>query len=849
MFIGYYAYAGNEIINGGRTAAYVRQLLPEFPLHGKQGEYDTLVTALDEGEYVSPLVDDAPWVSPDDVSSQDFYGLWPLNVEGVGDSTESATTVEGILNGGYTGAARSATRSIRFHGILVAANELALEAGLTWLRSVLGSQSCGIHSDFCGTSDLNYFLAKPPADSSVEALQAYERTYHKVKTSVGVQAIRRIRTSCGVGLEVDFIIRADNPAAYSNPIDVSSALVPGVGYFADTVVNYHLTPSAEYPFNPLGGTALVQENLSPNPSVEVAITGYTAIPGTSGTAAATRQAPAATTAYGSFVARCAWTVASTVAGGGMYLDIPVTALLTYSFQINHVRPSLSTRLKMQVEWRTNVGTISTVDGAEFQAAAGTIYSPKMEAQAAPATATVARVKVVSVAGTGFVNWSIGSTLEFDGFIANQGSVVGTYFDGNTLPAGDVVQVLWNGAADLSNSYRLGKYAEGWYSQSSAGLTPVANGGAGSVVTQFRTQTQAYVGTFADRMYWWKAPTDDADVIVGGSALAPSLLGRGRVQALLPYMASIWVRSSKNQRVKIRATWLDAGGSTISTVESVAVAATGATWTRLSVGGTAPSNTVFLSIAVLSTNGAGYTRWAATDYIDCDAAMITLGTVLYDWFSGDTPDAAGYDYEWFSGTLYGFNYAADGFPNIGLPSTRAVEAAAPTVTALVDPDLPVLPTPPAPPPIPNDAIVDQFDWLRYYLPIPATDVPLWAAGVPTIDLTTAAEDIRQVRIRFYPNPRGLAPEAVDPGSFCGEFILSYMPAGATLTIDGVGEIAYAVFAGTTQSVVADQLLYGTDGAPVDWPELSCGLPSLMTVDILPTGDIANLHVGLGVTRKE
>jgi hypothetical protein len=137
-----------------------------------------------------------------------------------------------------------------------------------------------------------------------------------------------------------------------------------------------------------------------------------------------------------------------------------------------------------------------------------------------------------------------------------------------------------------------------------------------------------------------------------------------------------------------------------------------------------------------------------------------------------------------------------------------------------------------------------------LTIPIADVASWASTVPTVSLTTDVEDVRQVRVRFYPNPYQVVVDEADDLSsdFCGEFLLSYLPANSVLTVNGVSHTAYAVVAGAAP-IPADQLLYGTDGDPMDWAELSCGIAYVMTVDILPTADIDNLTIGLVLNRKE
>lgn len=178
----------------------------------------------------------------------------------------------------------------------------------------------------------------------------------------------------------------------------------------------------------------VVTNLATNPSGETVTTGWTAVPGTSGTAAVTNPKVTGNIRQGSRELRCTWSVASSAAGGGVYFDVAVSAGTVYSFAFGRVRSSINNRLQLQVEWRTSSATVSTVTGTAAQVTAGTIYDEatfKLENQTAPVTATVARVKILSVSGTGYANWSIGSYLGVKLLICNAGATVGVPFDGDT----------------------------------------------------------------------------------------------------------------------------------------------------------------------------------------------------------------------------------------------------------------------------------------------------------------------------------------------------------------------------------------------------------------------------------
>jgi hypothetical protein len=184
-------------------------------------------------------------------------------------------------------------------------------------------------------------------------------------------------------------------------------------------------------------------NLVTNPSGETGATGYTSIPGTTGVAAITN--PTTTTAFGVKAIRNTWSTASTAAGGGISYDVTVVAGTTYSFGFEHVLASIGNRVIMNVEWRTAGATISTSTGTQTQVTAATVYTLARTNMLAPATAVIARISIVTVAGTGYANWSIASYLQVDAFHANIGTTLNTYFDGDTAGG------MWTGTAHASTS--------------------------------------------------------------------------------------------------------------------------------------------------------------------------------------------------------------------------------------------------------------------------------------------------------------------------------------------------------------------------------------------------------------
>lgn len=191
------------------------------------------------------------------------------------------------------------------------------------------------------------------------------------------------------------------------------------------------------------------------------------------------------------------------------------------------------------------------------------------------------------------------------------------------------------------------------------------------------------------------------------------------------------------------------------------------------------------------------------------------------------------------------------PTVVLASGPYVDPEAdPTDTGtnwLFDPSC-LLPTPPPlPPGISMDCVETVTKWQRSYVPIPAEDISLWASTVPTIGINTHTDAITQLRVRVHPNPFGYPPEQVDPAAFCSEFIVSYLPPLTRLAVNGMTSRAVASKGGKT-TVSADHLLFGSGGGPMTWPELTCGVPYVLTIDVPQGGDVNAFDVDLTMARK-
>jgi len=154
---GWCEFDGTEIINVERTETYVA----DMPWFKRTYGTDALETVFNTS-YNTPLVDDAPWTDPDRMESYDFYGVYPLAVEGIENSTRESNVIQYIRDGGNPGRLRHGTKSIVFNTVLMGASECAVEYGFNWLKSALLGAPCSSNGTTrCNGSSLSYFSCEP----------------------------------------------------------------------------------------------------------------------------------------------------------------------------------------------------------------------------------------------------------------------------------------------------------------------------------------------------------------------------------------------------------------------------------------------------------------------------------------------------------------------------------------------------------------------------------------------------------------------------------------------------------------------------------------------------------------
>lgn len=248
-------------------------------------------------------------------------------------------------------------------------------------------------------------------------------------------------------------------------------------------------------------------------------------------------------------------------------------------------------------------------------------------------------------------------------------------------------------------------------------------------------------------------------------------------------------------------WMDGFPSISFPSQEYEVAEVGE-WYRAETTFTIPDN---VPLALIETGV--FAPGSAVGGFERDAMMIQYGTEATEPFDQDSPNV-----EWTGdvGTS-------------ALALTQVIEDIS------EDPDCPQPPSPPAPPEIDDSCIDSPTSYNRTVVSISEDAVPRNLSAYPVITLTAGAGPVRQARIRFWENPDNLTIDQLNPCEYDGEIIVSYLADGATLVIDGVLRQATISKPGFDDRD-ANHILYGPDGGPVEWPELTGGIPYLVTLEL-------------------
>jgi hypothetical protein len=172
----------------------------------------------------------------------------------------------------------------------------------------------------------------------------------------------------------------------------------------------------------------------------------------------------------------------------------------------------------------------------------------------------------------------------------------------------------------------------------------------------------------------------------------------------------------------------------------------------------------------------------------------------------------------------------------------VKCPTPAFVPVFDPTCSLLVAPPDVPSVVPMCFSFPVNYTRRTFTIPRENIPLWTEIVPMVQLTTKATEVRNVRLRFYADTFDTGTPAQDPCNYCGDLVVSYIPPGATLVLNGMDQSVYIDQPGQGRRR-ADALVSDSTGDPFEWPQFSCGFGYVVAVDMpqqtkaLPVVDLA------------
>lgn len=223
----YAELAGIEIVNNARVMAYLENGLGPSSLNiygecGSCGCSNLRELIGCDDEYVSPIVDNAPWYTSDAPESADFLGFFADGFTGL-DSPFEREVAETVNNGGILSRSRLKTRELTWRGFLFGATCCSVQYGLRWLSKTLSQFDASCRD--CFGDDLEFLYCCPSVTGAIEPF----RTLKGVGLIEGplIQSERATcRSGCSNGcggsciIEVEFTLVATQPYLYSSPIPV-----------------------------------------------------------------------------------------------------------------------------------------------------------------------------------------------------------------------------------------------------------------------------------------------------------------------------------------------------------------------------------------------------------------------------------------------------------------------------------------------------------------------------------------------------------------------------------------------------------------------------------------------------
>lgn len=228
MYTGYLAFAGTEVINSVRAAAYARAMNITAV---SCGGCDTLPRALFDTPYSSPDQDDAPWYDPTEPASKEFGGFVGLEITGLSKTVAAHSLVPLADNGAALHPLRRTHREVQVRALALARSECALSYGFSWLSSVLRGRIC---STGCDGADLCFFTCCPPCGPLPEEGEpdTCGDPYWRTILNAGLLTMdepSEVRRLPGGGwcAQISFTIACGSPFIWRAPVLMATGPQPG----------------------------------------------------------------------------------------------------------------------------------------------------------------------------------------------------------------------------------------------------------------------------------------------------------------------------------------------------------------------------------------------------------------------------------------------------------------------------------------------------------------------------------------------------------------------------------------------------------------------------------------------
>lgn len=266
---GWLQFGTVELANSARAATYLDQCNKTSTVEVQTNDSwpDTNVY-LQQAPYTNPADDGAPWWQAGVPASAEFYGIWPMQIDGLDSTSIKREVNESAGVGAVFGVPHPESRKIKVEALLLAGTPEGAEYGLQWLNAAL-------RGDLCAEPDkprmLRYLDVTPPLrwDDTDDQVRAkgyeHERWLYNVALTSAVEIKERFgryipekrQSTC---FKIEFELTAGNPYIWRAPVSLLSPVTLANG--TSQTVTFEKTVNGVCPTScPPGDAPLYDPNL------------------------------------------------------------------------------------------------------------------------------------------------------------------------------------------------------------------------------------------------------------------------------------------------------------------------------------------------------------------------------------------------------------------------------------------------------------------------------------------------------------------------------------------------------------------------------------------------------------